>query len=229
MIETLNNAKETLKNLIEFLMKKTNKNQSQLSVGAGYEIDTLSQLKSKPEGHEAVIKKLKLIYKDELKNSMFDDSMTNALEDPREPYILNRRRNKNGNKKNLTPVFNTRASAGHAILFNDRPELIAEYVDIPFIGKSDGVIEIVGQSMSPTYVNGTRIAVRKLEDKQLIYPNECYYIIDVNYDGRVKRLIKSEKEDHIVLRSDNKEYPDVELPWSKIISVCKILCRIIKS
>jgi phage repressor protein C with HTH and peptisase S24 domain len=126
-------------------------------------------------------------------------------------------------------VFNTRASAGHALLFNDRPELIAEYVDIPFIGKSDGVIEIVGASMNPTYVNGTRIAVRKLEDKQLIYPNECYYIIDANYDGRVKRLIKSEKEDHIILRSDNKEYPDVELHWNKIVSVCKILCRIIKS
>lgn len=152
-----------------------------------------------------------------------------AIGEEEEPYLVKRRSKKNSFRTNRTPVYNTKASAGHAIFFNDRPELIAEYVDIPFIGKSDGVIEIVGSSMSPTYLNGTRIAVRKLEDKQLIYPNECYYIIDANYDGRVKRLIKSEKEDHIILRSDNKEYPDVELPWSKIISVCKILCRIIKS
>ncbi len=153
---------------------------------------------------------------------------TNSNE-PGETYLSNRRVKKNGQTKNLTPVFNTRASAGTAILFNDRPELVIEYVDIPFIGKSDGVIEIVGDSMNPTYGNGSRIAVRKLDDKELVYPNECYYVIDANYDGRVKRLMKSTKSNHIVLHSDNKEYPDVELPWDKILAVCKILCRIIKN
>jgi len=164
----------------------------------------------------------RIIYKENVGNNW-------EIAEDEHPYITKRRNKKNHNKPNLTPVFDIKASAGRAILFNDRPEIIADYVDIPFIGKSDGVIEIVGASMNPTYVNGTRIAVRKLEDKQLIYPNECYYIIDVNYDGRVKRLIKSEKPDHIILRSDNKDYPDVELPWEKIVSVCKILCRIIKS
>lgn len=178
------------------------------------------------------IKKIDQILNTNLYELVYEQDVphgTNTVSDPGIPYITQRRNLKNGSTKNFTPVFNTKASAGTAVLFNDRTELVIDYVDIPFIGKSDGVIEIVGYSMNPTYVNGTRIAVRKLEDKELIYPGECYYVIDANYDGRVKRLFKSEKSDHIILRSDNKEFPDVEFHWDKILAVCKILCRIIKN
>lgn len=172
---------------------------------------------------------LSQLYDDAKKLHTIDGLPMSDFNEETAQYLTSRRTGKNRKLKNLTPVFNTKASAGQAILFNDRPELIIEYVDIPFIGKSDGVIEIVGDSMNPTYVNGTRIAVRKLEEKELVYPNECYYVIDINYDGRVKRLMKSEKKDHIILHSDNKEYPDVEFNWNKILAVCKILCRIIKN
>lgn len=132
------------------------------------------------------------------------------------------------NKFNPIPVFNTRAFAGVNPLIDDHPELIIEYADMPFIGRSDGIIEISGDSMYPTFKNGTRIAVRKLEERQLVYYGECYYIIDKNFDGKIKRLFQGKDPDHIILKSDNEKFPEMEWSWENVISVCKILCRIIK-
>jgi hypothetical protein len=221
--------KESLKSLYNRIKFLTGLTQEEIAKRLKYERTYVSTVINSGEDNETMRQRMELTFAEELKPG-FERLEDNLKVHEETEYQKLRRENKNKtSRKNPTPVFNVRAAAGRTILFNDRPELILEYVDIPFIGKADGVIEIVGASMNPTYVNGTRIAVRKLEDKELIYPGECYYVIDANYDGRVKRLFKSAKEDHIILRSDNKEYPDVELHWDKILAVCKILCRIIKN
>jgi DNA-binding XRE family transcriptional regulator len=158
----------------------------------------------------------------------FADMGTNSHKETASNKITRFQFSGNTNKFNSIPVYNTRAFAGLNPIIQDHPELIIEYVDIPFIGKADGVIEISGESMYPTYKNGTRIAVRKLEDKQLVYYGECYYIIDKNFDGKIKRLFAGRDPEHLILKSDNDKFPDIEWLWENVISVCKILCRIIK-
>lgn len=66
----LKKEKENLSDLIDLLKIKTKKNQSEISVEAGYEPQTLAQLKSKPGTHDSVIKQLRLVYKDILNNSI---------------------------------------------------------------------------------------------------------------------------------------------------------------
>ncbi len=67
-------SKEILKELVDFLrIAKKFETQSELSVDAGLRPQTLTQAISKKDGHEAVIKKLKIIYRDLLKKSIWDD------------------------------------------------------------------------------------------------------------------------------------------------------------
>lgn len=100
MVINLKNSKEILKNLIDYLIKKTGKKQWELSLGAGYEKETLTQMKAKPTGHEAIIDTLKRVYKDSLKNSIYeiktsgievDDEQTNwnsqAIAEPLVEYL----------------------------------------------------------------------------------------------------------------------------------------------
>lgn len=62
-------SKKQVKDLIKTLKGKTGKTQEELSVGAGYEPKTLTQLVSKGEALESVYNQLKLAYAAELKNS----------------------------------------------------------------------------------------------------------------------------------------------------------------
>lgn len=63
-------SKETLSELIGTIQKATRLKQGEISVQAGYEPETLAQLKSKPDKHEAAIKRLKIVFKDVLKKSI---------------------------------------------------------------------------------------------------------------------------------------------------------------
>lgn len=134
-------------------------------------------------------------------------------------------------KRNPVPMYNTKAAAGTIALVQDEPELILEFVDMPFVGMVDGAIEVVGDSMSPSFKNGARAAVRKLEDKTLLAWGEVYYIIDSNYEGYVKRVYEGQDESHIVLRSDNPDkemYPAFKRKWENIVAIFKVKADITK-
>lgn len=67
-------SKELLKELVDYLKsEKKFKTQAELSLHAGYKEQTLTQAISKKSGHQAVIDNLKIIYRDLLKNSIWDD------------------------------------------------------------------------------------------------------------------------------------------------------------
>lgn len=129
-------------------------------------------------------------------------------------------------KSTPIPVTNIKASAGQIVTINDEPELILEYIEAPFLKGVEGVIEVAGHSMYPKFPNGTRLAIKKLEFKKLIRPGEDYYIIDVNYEGYVKRLYKIKDDDNSVeLRSYNEDmdqYPNFKMSWDDIIAVFKV-------
>lgn len=62
-------SKEDLRGLIKTIKKKTGKTQEQISEGAGYEPETLTQLLSKNKSLDAAYNQLRLAYKEELNNS----------------------------------------------------------------------------------------------------------------------------------------------------------------
>ena len=74
----LNKQEENLSDLIDLLKIKTKMNQSQISVQAGYEPQTLAQLKAKAGSHDSVIKQLRMVFKDVLNTSI--DQLINDQE-----------------------------------------------------------------------------------------------------------------------------------------------------
>jgi phage repressor protein C with HTH and peptisase S24 domain len=155
---------------------------------------------------------------------------TNELQEPKAKYNRHQLlRLSLKEPKRAIPVTNGKASAGTIQLINDEPELILEFIDAPFIGIVDGVVECVGHSMYPVFPNGSRIAVKKLEDKTLIQPGEFYYLIDTNYEGYVKRIYV--EDDGLVLSSENpdrEKYPAFKRKWSQIVSLFKVKADITK-
>jgi len=124
-----------------------------------------------------------------------------------------------------------KVSAGTVTIENDEPELIVDRIDAPFLGHVEGVLEVTDESMEPTFKKGCRIAITRLKDPQIIYWGECYFIIDKNGQGSLKRLYKGTTDDNILLVSDNpnkEKYPPTELKINKIEAILKVKACIFK-
>ncbi|HAN37668.1 MAG TPA: hypothetical protein DCQ29_02095 [Chitinophagaceae bacterium] len=180
-----------------------------------------------------VLKKISSLYPDLSTDWLFYDkgepiavpSLVANPPNPKEKHILMRLALKENAKP--IPVTNIKASAGAIQLYNDEPELIIEYIETPLITDAVGTIEVKGHSMAPKYPNGTRIVIgEKLTHKHLIRPGEDYYIIDLNYEGYIKRLYKVPGDDtKVELRSYNEDkdaYPNYQLNWSEVIAVFRV-------
>lgn len=88
------------------------------------------------------------------------------------------------------------------------PEFIARGVDF--------LIRVSGSSMYPKYSNGDILACTIIRDI-LFFQWGKVYVIDSSQGVLVKRIFKSEKENCILLVSDNKErYPAFDFPTADI-------------
>jgi len=124
-----------------------------------------------------------------------------------------------------------KAAAGTVTIENETPELIVDRIDAPFLGNVEGVVEITSDSMEPTLKKGWRIALARLKKTNIIHWGECYYVIDKNGEGIVKRLYKGDTEDYILLISDNpdkEKYPPIQLRLDEIEAILKVKAGILK-
>ncbi|WP_207515003.1 LexA family transcriptional regulator [Longitalea luteola] len=133
--------------------------------------------------------------------------------------------------KLAVPQTDGKAAAGTVTVHNNEPELIVDRITAPFLGAVEGVVEVTGESMEPTFRNGCRIAVSRLYDNRIIEPGKYYYIIDYNYHGLVRRVYVGEDENSIKLISDNADqirYPPIERNWQQIAGIFKVIASITK-
>lgn len=134
---------------------------------------------------------------------------------------------------NCKPAFqaNCRVASGTVLFTNDEPELVVDRIHAPCLGNVEGMIEVTGDSMAPTYVNGCRIAITRLNDYRILNWGQCYYIFDKNWQGIVRRIYESEDKNSIQLVSD---YPDQEIfppfyrSWDEIAAIFQIIACIVK-
>jgi len=124
------------------------------------------------------------------------------------------------------PVYDTdgRIAAGTVLIMNDEPQLIVERINAPFLGTVEGVIEITGSDMEPTIKNGCRIAIHRLKDYRMLNWGRCYYIINKNLKGIVRRVYPCEGGIQLVSDHPNKAvYPPIERAWDQIVTVLEIV------
>ena len=129
------------------------------------------------------------------------------------------------------PIYNTEGTlaTGTILIFNDEPQLIVERVNIPYLGAVEGAIQITGNSMEPTFKNGSRIAICRLKDIRLLDSGRCYFIINKNLRGMARRVYQSEGGLQLVSDHPDKSlFPPIERSWDQIETVLEIVGNIDK-
>lgn len=105
---------------------------------------------------------------------------------------------------------------GRDIDFAD--ERVIGSIEAPEINPNSKIIFATGDSMTPLITSGDRIVVRKIESWDYFNYGQVYVIITNGYRF-IKRIRKhpTNPENFILLRSENKEYDDIDLPKQEIV------------
>ncbi|WP_437918543.1 LexA family transcriptional regulator [Sphingobacterium sp. LRF_L2] len=133
------------------------------------------------------------------------------------------------------PMYNFPTAASGVEMYNDPNDVkVVGYLSIPGAQKGSFALPVHGHSMYPTLESGSWCIVRPIEEKTEIMWGEIYYIEWSDY--RVfKRLLEGDKEDEVILWSDNQtekigdraKYSKIVIKKNKIRKLC-LLTEILK-
>ncbi len=116
-----------------------------------------------------------------------------------------------------TPVYDIDVTAGtmpRARLFTD--DQIIGSVNLPDVVSSNcRIVKVSGDSMSPVIRNGDYIAVRELSNTRQIYWGQIYVVLLDDY-RMVKYIRRHTDPQLVILRSENPNYDDIEVPRADI-------------
>jgi phage repressor protein C with HTH and peptisase S24 domain len=135
--------------------------------------------------------------------------------------------------RNRPPVLQAegKAVSGTITFIDNEPELIVDRINAPFLGEGEGVIEVLGESMAPTFINGCRIVIVRLNDYRILEWGKCYYIIDNNWQGVVRRIKQGDMPNTIRMVSDNpfqEKYPPIQRQWEQIKAVFRVTASVLR-
>lgn len=102
----------------------------------------------------------------------------------------------------------TAGNLGRERMFTD--DLVIGSIDVPFINPDCSIVKVSGDSMRPVINNGDMIAIREIKNPNLIFWGQIYVVLLEDY-RMVKYVRKHENPDRVILRSENKEYDDIEI------------------
>jgi SOS-response transcriptional repressor LexA len=124
--------------------------------------------------------------------------------------------------KKGVPVYNVDFTAGDVTQFDDERETVIGYVDLEGFRKCKWIIRVKGQSMQPDFMSGDFVGLETMDkDDDIIYGNP--YAITTITNQKLIKIIKPGKDDnHIVLKSSNKEFDDVPLKRDRIDKIYKV-------
>lgn len=127
--------------------------------------------------------------------------------------------------KHMVPLVPTQASAGgftyyvQGVRREDCQEVYSPRIDV------DLAIDVKGDSMEPNIHNGTRLFLKRINDRAFI-PWGSPLVLDTENGSLVKLLFPSKKgEEYIEARSYNKEYPPFDVPMESIYGIYRIICE----
>lgn len=99
-------------------------------------------------------------------------------------------------------------------------EMIIGSVNLPGIKSTSHIITASGDSMQPRICNGDRIVIREVEDMRLLIYGQIYMVITEEYRLlKYVRRHKTDPETMIVLKSDNPDYDDIDIPKDQIVKL----------
>lgn len=131
------------------------------------------------------------------------------------------------NKKGV-PLIPIEALAGQASgsLVIEEHDIEQRYI-VPEFSKADFLIRVKGNSMYPKYSAGDVLACIKITKGMFIQWNKAY-VIDSTQGIMVKRILKGSEQHKWILRSDNKEYQDIDVDVDQDIHNISLVIGVIR-
>lgn len=121
-------------------------------------------------------------------------------------------------------LYDVAASAGFGSFDEmvSTEKVVGTYI-IPDFKNADWMIYVRGSSMYPKYSSGDIIACRVLRESHFIQWNKVYVVATREQGILVKRLKKSDKENHIYAVSDNPTYDPFYIPNDEILGIALVV------
>jgi len=104
---------------------------------------------------------------------------------------------------------NALAGTGAGELVITEHDIEQRYV-IPEFAKAEFLIRVKGSSMYPKYNAGDLLACKRVSMNDFVQWNKTY-VLDTTQGIMVKRIVKGKSSQYWILRSDNKDYQDIEV------------------
>jgi phage repressor protein C with HTH and peptisase S24 domain len=89
---------------------------------------------------------------------------------------------------------------------------------VPEFKGAEFYVRITGLSMQPYYLHGDILACKRFQGR-LWFEWGKPHVLDTLQGSLIKRLFESKKPDHVILRSDNERYPDIDIPLSEVRNI----------
>ena len=120
------------------------------------------------------------------------------------------------------PLYDIVATAGNAIAFWENEENIMDYIPRK-LGMRDChlAIHVHGESMYPIYMPGDVVLLREIFDYQFVNYGQVYVVITEEH-RLLKYVYKGKNEEHLILRSENQHFEEIEVHKNKIIKLLQV-------
>jgi phage repressor protein C with HTH and peptisase S24 domain len=116
--------------------------------------------------------------------------------------------NDEANQKKV-PVYEIDVTSSIVSSFSDVKEIPSFYMDYEPFNDCDAVVTNYGDSMYPDYKNGERLAVKRIQNFDVLTWGETFLVItnsEANDLKTVKRVHPHDDNDKIILRAGNPRY-----------------------
>lgn len=122
------------------------------------------------------------------------------------------------------PVFgNDSHQPGTIRKIGNDVDLFVDYVYGNTLGKIDGAIYVLTDSLYKTFEPRSKIFIKRLSFPQLLHQGYPYYFIDINGQSFIRWVRKGKDSSSVILYSENSsKYPDQQWKKSHFLAVFEI-------
>lgn len=119
------------------------------------------------------------------------------------------------------PVYDIDFTAGDVTQFADFPEKVIGHIDLNGFRKCIAFVKVRGNSMFPTFTAGDLVGLEPQEDFSIIEYGQPFAIVTKSGQSLIKIIRKGESKDNLILRSNNKEFDDIDIHKNDILRLYK--------
>lgn len=133
------------------------------------------------------------------------------------------------NESKSVPYYDVDAHAGDITIFSEpQSEYVKQYINVPAFNDCEMFINVSGNSMYPKYCAGELIALKKINDLEVVPFNEVYLVV-TKEQRLLKYIRKSSDKACWLLCSENEEYESFEVAKKKVLHLYMVKGKIAKN